>query len=238
MGFVVLGRDETGMGIHIEDFLQGRITRGRCASASSAFAWLVGLRYLGIIASFTLAGFGSVGTNDAVAATRTKAGSGTTLTVNSAWVGGVQPDGTDTALWNNTSTTGSHTLGGNLTWGEIEIANPSADITFASTGGFTLTLNGVGGVGIDLGSATRNLTINATLALGASQEWNVGASRTLSVATVNGSGNTITKTGAGTLTLLHTVPRPIQGNFYAKDGKHRGNDVFMRSTAIPIGAGL
>lgn len=155
------------------------------------------LRFLpGLVAGLVL-----IDSSDVAAAARTKAGSGTTLNVNSAWVGGVQPGWADTALWTNTSTTGSHTLGGDLTWGEIEIANPSGDITFAGTGGFTLTLNGVSGVGIDMASATRNLTRNATLAIGASQEWNVGAGRTLSVTVVNGGGNIITKSGAGTLTL-------------------------------------
>ena len=92
----------------------------------------------------------------------------------------------------------------------------------ASPPGNTLTLNGSTGTGIDMSSATKNLT-NCAITLGASQEWNIASGRTLTVAgnvnngtsllTINGSGTTIisgiigngsgglNKNGSGTLTL-------------------------------------
>src|SRR5207237_1564951 len=74
-------------------------------------------------------------------------------------------------------------LGANLNFGEIQITNPGGPVTINA--GNTLTLSGISGVGIDMSSATQNLTINCASTLGAAQTWTVASGRTL---TVNGSG--------------------------------------------------
>jgi fibronectin-binding autotransporter adhesin len=136
------------------------------------------------------------------AATINRNNASSNLNTTGAWTGGVAPGSADVAQWQSGSSTGSQTMGGNLTWGQISITNPGGAITIANTGSFTLTLNGISGTGISMSSATQNLTLNPTIALGASQTWDIGTSRTLTIGgTINGSGNTITKSGAGTVTL-------------------------------------
>jgi autotransporter-associated beta strand protein len=134
-----------------------------------------------------------------------KANNTTALNATGSWTNGVVPGAIDTALWNNIVLgANSSALGGNVTWGQITISNPGGAITIANTASATLTLNGVSGTGIDMSSASQNLTINNPVTLGASQTWNVGASRTLTVGSAIGevsSGYGITKSGTGALTL-------------------------------------
>jgi fibronectin-binding autotransporter adhesin len=135
------------------------------------------------------------------AATINKANNTNNLNLTTSWTGGVVPGSGDIALWNST-VTGANTvsLGANLNFGELQITNPGGLVTINT--GNTLTLSGVAGVGIDMSTATQNLTLNPSISLGASQIWNVGTSRTLTIGgTISGSGNTITKNGAGTLTM-------------------------------------
>src|SRR5437868_10000281 len=123
-------------------------------------------------------------TPGADAATRTKANNTTNLSLTTGWTGAVVPGSGDIALWDS-NVTGANTvsLGANLNFGEIQITNPGGPVTINA--GNTLTLSGISGVGIDMSSATQNLTINCASTLGAAQTWTVASGRTL---TVNGSG--------------------------------------------------
>src|SRR2546423_5809554 len=130
----------------------------------------------------------------AAAATINKANNTNNLNLTTSWTGGVVPGSTDIALWNNTVAGANNVaLGANLNFGEIQITNPGGLVTISNTGGFTLTLSGVSGVGIDMSSATRNLTINSLVSLGGAQSWSVATGRTLTI-----GGNIA---GSGALTL-------------------------------------
>ena len=67
-------------------------------------------------------------------------------------------------------------------------------------GSISITLNNAG-TDIDMGSANQDVTINCPSTLGASQTWNVGPSRTLTVNGIIGgtTARKLTKDGSGTL---------------------------------------
>ena len=122
-----------------------------------------------------------------------------TLSLNdpSSWTVGV-PLG-NLAKWDSTVTSANSTsLGGNLTFGGIQIADPAGPVTINP--GNVLTL-GASAIDLDLSTATQDLTLNCELALGAANVWDVQTGRALTLGgTVSGAG-TITKQGAGTATL-------------------------------------
>jgi len=126
------------------------------------------------------------------------------LNTSAAW-GGTSPTGVDIAKWDATCGSNIGTaLGGNVTWGQIQIANTvTAAVTIANTGSSTLTLNGVSSTGIDMSVANQNLTINNPVTLGGAQTWTVASGFTLTVGNyaVDNGGNLLTIDGAGTITL-------------------------------------
>jgi autotransporter-associated beta strand protein len=116
-----------------------------------------------------------------------KANSYTSLTTGSDWVGGTAPGANNIAVWDTTAgSPAAEPLGASTTWEGIRIVNPGGAITVNADGN-TLT-NGavgvVGLVGIDMSSATHNLTLNNNVAVNGVQNWSVAAGQTL---TVNGN---------------------------------------------------
>ena len=85
---------------------------------------------------------------------------------------------------------------GTLSLRGIQVFSPSGPINVSGTDTITL---GVGGV--DLSTATQNLTLATPIALGANQTWSVNSGRTLTVSGVVSGSSTLTKSGAGTLLL-------------------------------------
>jgi autotransporter-associated beta strand protein len=140
--------------------------------------------------------------------TYTRQDNASLLNDSAAW-GGTLPTGTDIVKWDATCGANTGTaLGGNVTWGQILLTNNvGSAVTIANTDGATLTLNGVSSTGIVMSAANQDLNINNPIILGASQTWNIGASRTMTAAYAigeAGSGYGITKAGAGTMTLAGT----------------------------------
>jgi fibronectin-binding autotransporter adhesin len=142
------------------------------------------------------------------AATRTKANNADNLNLTSSWVGGVVPTSSDVALWDSTVTSANTvSLGANTNWAGIQILNPGGLVTINGAGGsYQLSL---GASGIDMSSATADLTLAPTatslpLSLAASQTWNIGAGRTLTISSnfVMQNNRTLTLTNSGSLTNI------------------------------------
>jgi fibronectin-binding autotransporter adhesin len=130
-----------------------------------------------------------------------KADNSTDLVLADSWVGGVVPGAADIATWDATVTTSSATLlGGALSLGGIALTQPAGPVTLGGTS--TLTL-GTGGV--DLSTATQNLSITApvTLANGR-QVWRVAPGRTLSVAAIPNKPTQPNGVNAGVLEVATT----------------------------------
>jgi autotransporter-associated beta strand protein len=145
--------------------------------------------------------------NTVTAATYLKANNQTPLNQTGSWSTGVVPTSTDTGKWDATVTAanGSVSLGNNMTWAGMVLVNPGGWITFNA--GNTLTL---GSSGLDMSSATQNVTVNCNLALGVNQTWNVTATPTLYINGIVSGANSLTKSGAGTMMLLN-VANTYQG---------------------------
>ena len=135
------------------------------------------------------------------AATIVKASNATSWNVGTSWVGGVAPGILDVAQWNSTVTgANTTTLGNGLYIGELQILNPGGAVTVNADGN-TLVLNGISGTGIDMSSATQNLTLNCPVLLGSTQNWNVASGQTLSVGGIVSGGAGLTLAGSGTVLL-------------------------------------
>jgi autotransporter-associated beta strand protein len=113
-----------------------------------------------------------------------KANSYTSLTTGTDWVGNTAPGANNIAIWNNTASTPvTEPLGANTTWEGIRIVNPGGAIV-TSADGNTLTNGAIGAVGltgIDMSSATQNLTLGNNLEVNGVQNWNVAAGQTFTL---------------------------------------------------------
>lgn len=128
----------------------------------------------------------------------TKLNNTVTLDLPGSYVENLAPTATDVILYNNTVTAANSTaLGASITPLGLQIVNPGGAITITATAGATLTL---GASGINMSAASQDLTISAALALGAPQEWHVGA-RTVTISSAlshGGNALTLNSGGAGT----------------------------------------
>ena len=137
------------------------------------------------------------GTLAAATATITKANNTTNLGATGSWTGGVVPGIYKQAQWNSTVTAANTTtLNTDLDWAGIKIVNPGGAVTINGTS----TL-GLDDSGVDMTTATQNLTVNCPVELTASSTWGVATGRT---ATFNGiirGYPGLTVNGGGTVQL-------------------------------------
>ena len=138
------------------------------------------------------------------AATRTKLDNTNDLNLSTSWSGGLIPGALDVASWDSAVTGANSTLlGSNLSVGGIFISTPGGAVTIGA--GNTLTL---GTDGIDLSTATQNLTISSGLTLAnGGQAWNAAGGRTLALTTgafSRSAGTALSLPGSGTVTSTMT----------------------------------
>ena len=116
-----------------------------------------------------------------------------------AWVGNVPPASGDVATWDANSWCTGLSLETNASWLglNINLAVDNIDVADGiTTGPTTLTL---GTSGIDMSTATKNLTWYPAIAIGAAQTWNLASSRTLYLNGALSGSAALTKSGAGTV---------------------------------------
>lgn len=145
--------------------------------------------------------------------------SGAALNTVASWVGGVVPNATTAraVLNTNAGTLTSASLGGSLTWGQLQVVPGTVTSTFtiATTAGATLTLTPTDvdavNVGLDFTTATRNISIACLVALGSDQQWTIGdtgsviAARTLTTTGIISGASSLTLAGPGTWTQTTQV---------------------------------
>jgi len=200
------------------------------ATQTSSRRLLQALTVQGSLIAAVLFVAGAATTAYAQTTTIVKANSATSLTTPSDWQGGVVPGPNNIAQWDST-VTGADTegLGANTNWAGITILNPGGPVTI-SNDGFTNTLGTAGIVGlngVDMSSATANLTMNENVVLNGVQNWNVGSGRTLALggtlSATSGSaarfylasGASVTITNATGTLLGPTNGGAAGGNVYA-----------------------
>jgi autotransporter-associated beta strand protein len=170
-----------------------------------------------------------------------KANNTVPLNQSASWTNNAVPTSTEFGVWDATVTAANTvSLGANLTWGGIRILNPGGPVTLNA--GNTLTLVGVSGIGVEMGSATRDLTVNCALALPISQAWNIAVNRTLTVGNqVSGPGS-LSKTGPGLLTLggacTYTGTTTVSGGTLRVNGSLSTNAVTVLVGTTLEGVGL
>ena len=156
-------------------------------------------RYFGIFGILRLFALIALIPGGLRAATILKNDTALNLNLATSWVTNGPPGAADVARFdsNVTASVTSAALGANLSWDGIQLVNPGA-ATFAINVGSILTL---GLSGIDMSTATKALTLNCDVTLGATQTWNVATSRILTVGgAVSGTADII-KSGPGTAIL-------------------------------------
>jgi autotransporter-associated beta strand protein len=121
----------------------------------------------------------------------------TSWTQASNWALSIVPGNGSNAVFNFYSTANLATvLNANFNLNTLLLANPSAPVSVAAGGAFTLTLTN----GIDMSAATQPLTITAPVLIGAPQTWSVANNITLSVNSPV-SGTNLTVSGGGIVSL-------------------------------------
>ncbi len=161
---------------------------------------------LTLATAFLLGGSGSL-----FAVIRDKADNTTPLNQAASWSGGVPGIG-DVGRWTSvvTAANGTVALGADLSWRGLAITNPNTAINITGNNTLTLANNG-----IDMSTATANLTISSRLALfgGVGQIWNVNTGTTLSLDTLSFTrlpGATVNIQGAGSV-LTSTITNNAEG---------------------------
>jgi len=182
--------------------------------------------------------------NASQAANIIKADNATALNLAGSWVGGVVPGSGDVAVWNNTVTASRGTsLGADLSFQGIRIENPGGSPMSISGSTYTLTL---GSSGIDMSSATADLTISSILNISTNQIWSIGSGRVLTLSNTNtgGSGTTLSLTGPGAV-ALNTSGTAFGSTILQAGGGIRfvaagGNRIISNNVTLngDIGAGL
>jgi len=144
----------------------------------------------------------------AMASDGTKADNTDNLNLGTAWIGGVIPDATGWGIWDSTLTAERGAdLGADATWGGVKVTSAAYKGTISATAGQSLTLTGIGGIGIDMSQACADFAVASPLTLGSSQTFAVTNARTLTISGAIGDGNNryvLTKQGGGTLALNGT----------------------------------
>jgi autotransporter-associated beta strand protein len=167
-----------------------------------------------------------------LAATSIKQNNNTKLNLTGSW--NAMPGMADIGQWDATVlAANSPALGSDLTWLGLKITTPGGLVTLGA--GNTLTL---GASGIDMGTATQNLTLNCGLTLQGKQSWLAASGRTLNVAgLLTRTGAVVDFTGFNAAATLGTLTNDVSGILGAWATTGSGATLnYARSTAGAVSA--
>lgn len=196
--------------------------------------------YLDTTYEFTVSYKGGTDNNDVVltCANPLKAWSKTASTVNWStagnWTGGGAPGPSEEASFNGSPYSNLPSLDGAASVRGIAVGSGSDSVAIGDLGANTLTL---GTSGINLSSATKGLSVNTRVSLGASQTWNTPTGHSLTVGAVADNGYTITIAGAGLAYIAGVMGNGSGG--ITKNGTGTltlsGNNTFTGAIAVNAG---
>lgn len=144
------------------------------------------------------------------------------------WTTTTSPNPGDPVLFNNLSTANLSTvLNADFFIAGVTILNPSGPVTIGGANNL-----GVSALGINLASASQDLTITAPVQVLADQSWNITTNRTLNINGGASGGSGVTITGAGTVNFNSAAS-------YAGDTTVSSGSTLKMTTAngLPNGAG-
>jgi autotransporter-associated beta strand protein len=122
---------------------------------------------------------------------------GSSWTNHGSWIPDLPSSPSDVVTFNNLSVANlTTTLGQNFNINGILLQNPTGNVSIGGTHTLTLSTSG-----IDLSTATRNLTITAPVILSAAQTWDINTGRTLNVNGSISGAFPLTLSGAGTTSI-------------------------------------
>lgn len=165
-----------------------------------------------------------------------KANNVNNLAATTSWTGAVVPGLHNLAVWDSTVTAANAvTLNGDHVWSGLKITNPGGAVTLNGT-----SLLGLDESGVDMSTATRNLTVNCPVELRVTQPWVIAPGMTAtSTAGVRGYGG-LTVSGGGTVNLngtnTFTGPTAINGGVLML-GNGATSGVMSPKSTISIGTG-
>jgi len=153
-----------------------------------------------------------------------KANNSTNLNSGSSWSGGAAPGIHNQAAWTSTVTSAnSTTLTDDQLWRGLKITNPGGAITINGTSSLALDE-----AGLDMSTATQNLTINCPLEMTMPSTWTVNAGRFATFAAPISGYPGLTIDGGGTVQL--NAPNYYNGSTTVISGTVRVNDHGSLST--------
>lgn len=123
------------------------------------------------------------------------------LNTTGAWVGGSIPGSGDVAVWDSTITASrSSTIGSSssMAWQGIRIGATSGG-TLMTIGGVVGSTLDIGSAGIDMAGANVDLTINALMNFSSTQVWTIANGRVLTLSP--NASNSYANTGAASITI-------------------------------------
>jgi fibronectin-binding autotransporter adhesin len=171
-------------------------------------------------------------------------GSGTAWSTKQNWTGNTLPGGTDNAVFSSTfsnqPTLGTTAANVGGIWMKTGVGQ---NVTIGGTGTLTLggnTINGTSGLGIRVDNTSAyTLTINAPIALGASQTWTNNSGNLLTVAAVSLIGYGLTINGSGPTTISGPISSVSAGNALTKSGSGKltlsGTNTFNGQLTVQSG---
>ncbi len=140
------------------------------------------------------------------AATRTKQNNSSALNLAASW--DVVPGTADIAQWTSIVTTANNpALGADLSLLGLKIVNPGGPVALSTGNALT-----IGASGVDLSTATQDLSLNCGLRLEGAQNWQAAAGRSLNVAgTFTRSGATVDFSNFNPSATLGTLANDVSG---------------------------